>query len=129
MESTEASKLASALQAHRGWTALERFGADLNARPLGAQQLRLFLASTSTFFREIPAGILALALRVTDDWMDRDRFGAVRRGAHILLSAVDEYGLHDTAKGLEKSHHELFLDMVERWNIDPAELEDPAHIL
>jgi hypothetical protein len=69
----------------------------LRKKPLDGAGLRLFFASTAEFFREVPGGILALALRLTDDWMPHARFGAVEKGAQILYSAVDEFGLHQRA--------------------------------
>jgi hypothetical protein len=90
MNQTFARDLEYHIQAHPGWGALEQFGQRLGQSPLNKRQLRVFLASTAHFFREIPGGILALALRVTEDRMDADPFGAAGSAARILLSAVDE---------------------------------------
>ena len=122
-------ELEDRLAKHRGWRELERFGENLHDRPLERHQLRVFLASTCEFFREIPGGILALALRVTDDWMERDRFGAVARAGSVLYSAVDEYGLHDCARGIQKGHHTLFHDMAQQWGVTLDDLMNPALIL
>lgn len=122
-------ELEARLAKHWGWRELERFGENLLARPLERHLLRVFLASTCEFFREVPGGILALALRVTDDWMERDRFGAVTRAGSVLYSAVDEYGLHDCAKGIQKGHHTLFYDMAHQWGVPANDLINPAFIL
>jgi hypothetical protein len=121
--------LKSEITSHPGMKALEEFGANLASRPLRRDELRVFLATTAAFFREVPAGILALGLRVTDDWMPRDRFGAVSRGASVLYAAVDEFGLHAMDKGLLRSHHGLFLDMAQDWGVSEAELTNPRYVL
>jgi pyrroloquinoline quinone (PQQ) biosynthesis protein C len=122
-------KLEQHVRSDGAWAELERFGEGLKARPLDRQLLRVFLASTSEFFKEIPGGILALALRVTDDWMERDRFSAVAKAANVLYSAVDEYGLHETHKGVQKGHHELFRDMAHQWGVSTKDLLDPTYVL
>lgn len=124
-----ATTLQREIAAHDGWEKLEEFGRKLVERPMEREGLKIFLASTSTFFKEIPGGILALALRVTDDWMTRDRFNAVGMGARVLLSAVDEYGLHEPHKGYQKTHHELFVDMTHMWGLSTSDLLDPKYVI
>src|SRR5690348_3879916 len=97
----EADAASLRIESHPGMFALRRFGEQLRRRPLDAAGRRLFFASTAEFFREVPGGILALALRLTDDWMPHDRFGAVAKGAQILYSAVDEFGLHQLRRGVQ----------------------------
>jgi hypothetical protein len=108
--------------------ALKGFGEQLRKQSLDPMALRVFLASTAEFFREVPGGILALALRLTDDWMARDRFRAVEHGAQILYSAVDEFGLHALERGVQASHHAFFVDMAAAFGVTPAALEDPAFV-
>ncbi len=129
MTSNFSQDLNNAITQHWGWQALETFGANLQSRPLNPKELRTFLATTAAFFREIPGGILALGLRVTDDWMRWDRFGAVAKGAEILYSAVDEFGLHEMDKGIGASHHALFLEMTRNWGIADEELLRPEYLL
>ena len=121
--------LRAAIIAHWGMEALDTFGSNLVSRPFRPQELRVFLATTSAFFREIPGGILALGLRVMDDWMSRDRFGAVSKGARVLYSAVDEVGLHQMDNGIQATHHELFRNMARHWGISEADLVNPHSVL
>ena len=120
--------LKAEIHRHDGMNELELFGKHLSSRPLTKHELRIFLATTGAFFREIPGGILALGLRVTDDWITRDRFHAVSKGATVLYSAVDEFGLSDP-RGIGGSHHELFLSMTQHWGFGAEELTDPDCIL
>ncbi|WP_459858490.1 iron-containing redox enzyme family protein [Dongia sp. agr-C8] len=116
------------IESHPGMFALRRFGEQLRKRPLDAAGLQLFFASTGEFFREVPGGILALALRLTDDWMPQARFGAVEKGAQILYSAVDEFGLHQLRRGVQASHHAFFLDTAAAFGVTRAALDDPVGI-
>lgn len=124
----EADAVAARIESHPGMFALKGFGEQLRRQPLDPMALRVFLASTAEFFREVPGGILALALRLTDDWMGRDRFHAVERGAQILYSAVDEFGLHQLKRGVQASHHAFFVEMAAAFGVTQAELEDPAYV-
>jgi hypothetical protein len=124
----EADSVAFRIESHPGMFALRRFGEQLRKKPLDAVGLRLFFASTAEFFREVPGGILALALRVTDDWMPQERFGAVEKGAQILYSAVDEFGLHQLRRGVQASHHAFFLETAAAFGVTRAALDDPAAI-
>jgi hypothetical protein len=124
-----ATYLGDSIRQHHGWTALETFGRLLNEQALDDRTVKYFLASTACFFREIPSGILALALRVTDDRIDNDRFGAVNSAASILLAAVDEYGLGSNSTGNNKNHHQLFAAMAKRFGVTESELHNPDFIL
>src|SRR5689334_3822796 len=124
----EADAVALRIESHPGMFALRRFGEQLRKRPLDAAGLQLFFASTAEFFREVPGGILALALRVTDDWMPHARFGAVEKGAQILYSAVDEFGLHQLRRGVQASHHAFFLETAAAFGVTRSALDDPAAI-
>jgi hypothetical protein len=121
--------VAARIESHLGMFALKRFGGQLRKRPLDRDGRRVFFASTAEFFREVPGGILALALRLTDDWGLHDRFGAVEKGAQILYSAVDEFGLHQLERGVQASHHAFFLETAAAFGLDRMELEDQAHIV
>ena len=125
----EADAVALRIESHPGMFALRRFGEQLRKRPLDAAGLQLFFASTAEFFREVPGGILALALRVTDDWMPHERFGAVEKGAQILYSAVDEFGLHQLRRGVQASHHAFFLETAAAFGVTRSALDDPAAIM
>jgi hypothetical protein len=125
---SEADSVAWHIDAHHGMFALKRFGEQLRKRQLDAASLQTFFASTAEFFREVPGGILALALRVTDDWMPHERFGAVEKGAQILYSAVDEFGLHQLRRGVQASHHAFFLETAAAFGVTRSALDDPAAI-
>ncbi|MDQ7247731.1 iron-containing redox enzyme family protein [Dongia sedimenti] len=125
---SEAEAVAGRIDSHPGMFALKRFGEHLRKRPLDAASLQVFFASTAEFFREVPGGILALALRLTDDWMPHERFGAVEKGAQILYSAVDEFGLHQLRRGVQASHHAFFLETAAAFGVARSALEDPAAI-
>ena len=125
---TEADSVSRRIDAHHGMFALKRFGDQLRKKPLDAAAMQLFLASTAEFFREVPGGILALSLRLTDDWMPHERFLAVEKGAQILYSAVDEFGLHQLRRGVQASHHAFFLETAAAFGVTRAALDDPAAI-
>lgn len=125
----ELDSLAAEIAAHSGMAALRDFGIALRARPLDRAGLAILFASTGEFFKEIPSGILALGLRLCDEYRATDRFGAVRKAAEVLYSAVDEFGLHDLSGGIQDSHHQLFRISAEAWGLAEAELTDPANIL
>jgi hypothetical protein len=129
MDEAFAQQLDKHIRAHLGWRNLERFGEQLAAAPLDKVQREVFLASTGEFFREIPGGILALALRVTDDRMQHDRFGATQAGARILYAAVDEYGLGAGHGDFASTHHQLFVHMADRLGVTEAQLVDSASII
>lgn len=124
-----ATHLGGSIQQHQGWTSLEKFGQLLSEQTLNDKAVKYFLASTACFFREIPNGILALALRVTDDRIDADRFGAVSSAAPILLAAVDEYGLGSNSTGNNQNHHQLFAAMAKRFRVTETDLHNPDFIL
>jgi hypothetical protein len=123
------TNLSDSIRQHQGWTALETFGQLLSEQALDNRTVKYFLASTACFFREIPSGILALALRVTDDRIDNDRFGAVSSAASILLAAVDEYGLGSNSTKINNNHHQLFAAMAKRFGVTESELHNPDFIL
>lgn len=129
LRDAETDALSVRIESHPGMFALKRFGEQMRKRPLDPDARRVFFASTAEFFREVPGGILALALRLTDDWVPHDRFGAVEKGAQILYSAVDEFGLHQLQRGVQASHHAFFLETAAAFGLDRKELEDPAHIV
>jgi len=125
---SEADSVALRIDSHPGMFALKCFGEQLRKKPLDTAALQVFFASTAEFFREVPGGILALALRVTDDWMTHERFGAVEKGAQILYSAVDEFGLHQLRRGVQASHHAFFQETAAAFGVNRSGLEDPAAI-
>src|SRR3954469_2801637 len=125
---SEADSVALRIDAHPGMFALRCFGEQLRKKQLDTAALQVFFASTAEFFREVPGGILALALRLTDDWMPHERFAAVEKGAQILYSAVDEFGLHQLRRGVQASHHAFFLETAAGFGISRPALEAPEAV-
>jgi len=126
--SQTAEAVVQEIVAHSGMADLRRFGERLQVKPLDRGELAVVFASTAEFFREVPGGILALALRLTDDWMPLRRFEAVSEGAQILCSAVDEFGLHQLRRGVLQSHHQYFLNMIEGFGYRENDLLDAANL-
>lgn len=119
----------AAIQAHEAFAMLDYFGDLLAREPLSHQHQALFLATLRAFFREIPGGILSLALRVTDDWEARHEYEGTAKGAFILYADVDEYGLHDLDLGKLETHHQMFRRLAEHLGVHSRELGDPINIL
>jgi len=116
------------IRAHEAMAELASFGTTLLRTPLDADGLRTFFASMGAFFWDIPTGILALALRVSDDWAVRERYDATAMGAYILFADVDEFGLHAQHKGLLPTHHQLFRDLTGHLGITMEDLRDPRYV-
>lgn len=114
---------------HRGFSELEKFGLGLQSRPLTNDEVRVFFSSLSAFVGDIPGGILSLALRITDEYMPSDPLNATGKAAAILAAAVDEYGLHDTNNGIQRTHHQLFIDVIANWGLKPEDLTNEMYIV
>jgi len=108
---------------------LRDFGARLGSRPLRGGEMRTLLASEGVFVLEFPPGIVNLASRITDEWLEVDPFKATGRAARILFAAVDEYGLNDIEHRLLPSHHELYLDMAAHFGMTARDLVDSRYIV
>jgi hypothetical protein len=122
------NELQDELNNHIALKELREFGAQLFERPLDERGLRIFFATTRAFFQDIPAGILALALRVSDDWSKYDEYEATAKGAYILYADVDEFGLHEQANGLQPTHHQLFRDLTQYLGITQDHLHAQEYI-
>ena len=119
----------SEILSHPSMAVLTTFGNHLSSRPLSREELVIFFASVGRFVLEIPPGIIFLASRVTDEWLTRTPFDALRKGARILFAAVDECGLNEPERGLLPTHHQLYADMAAHWNITDQELTDNRNII
>lgn len=117
------------IQSHPAFAALEDFGRSLESRPLSPDQQRIFFGTLRAFFKEIPSGILALTLSVTDDWEAYEEYEGTRKGAYIMYANVDEYGLHEMHKGIQETHHQLFRDLVQHLGLTTKDLDDPQFVL
>lgn len=117
------------IMAHQAMGNLDAFGANLARQPMDSEQQKVFFASMRAFFKDIPTGILALALRVSDDWERFEPYEGTAKGAYILFADVDEYGLQDQHVGIQKTHHQLFRDLTEHLGISVEDLQNPKYIV
>ena len=60
---------------------------------------------------------------------ERDRLNATAEGALILFAAVDEYGLHEMQAGPQRTHHQLYIDVLRHFGITVEDMLDEANIL
>jgi pyrroloquinoline quinone (PQQ) biosynthesis protein C len=114
---------------HSAFNELRTFGEALSEKPLNATELKIFFSSLWAFFEAFPSGILALALRVTDDWATRDPWNATAKGAYVLFADVDEYGLQEVNRKIHRSHHEMFKEFTTGLGVSPEDLVNPEYIL
>lgn len=123
------SALDAAISQHNAINELEKFGEYLKQTALNHVELRVFFASLWAFFREVPTGILALSLRVSDDWMSKyDEWEGTSRAAPILYANVDEFGLQSDQK-LLPTHHHLFIELAHVLGVQRQDLLASANIL
>lgn len=123
------NEIASAIIRHGALRELERFGEILSAQPLSHEGLATFFGTLWAFFKDVPAGIVALAARVTDEWIKEDRWNGTAKAAHILYASVDEYGLHQHNKHMLPTHHQMFKALTTHLGLSDAELFNPHYIL
>lgn len=118
-----ASRLTRTIHEHEGWAVLEEYGRSLKRRAMPRDLLRFHHACQVATVNEVPPGILALALRVTDDWEKRDHFGSLGIAARTLLAGLHEYGLHAPETiGLAPTHFDLLRDALRSWGFDELEI-------
>ena len=122
-------KLEAAVFNHWGFEELNKFGVNFCSRPMSKDELKVFLSTLVAFVGDIPNGIVSLALRITDEWMNKDPLNATRIGAAVLFAAVDEYGLQDMEKGPQITHHQLFLEFSELCGVTSQDLYDTNNSL
>ncbi|WP_439815109.1 iron-containing redox enzyme family protein [Zavarzinia sp. CC-PAN008] len=127
--SAKVAALKDAVFQHDAVRILNAFGEKLRQQPLSKAQLWTLLASEAMFVLEVPPSILALASRVTDEWLEIDPFAATGRAARILFAAVDEYGLNEIEHKLLPSHHELYADMAAHFGMTRKDLVDPRYVV
>jgi hypothetical protein len=120
----ELDALEERIRGHAAMRELADFGQLLAARPLDPAGLKTFFATMGAFFRNIPTGIMALALRVCDEEIARDRYNATSVGAYLLFADVDEFGLQDLRSGLQPTHHQLFRELTHHLQVSDADMDD-----
>ncbi|UTH73658.1 iron-containing redox enzyme family protein [Chromobacterium sp. IIBBL 290-4] len=111
---------------HSAFQQLRSFGEKLKRQALDERELKVFFATLWGFFEAFPTGILALALRVTDDWSSRDPWEATAKGAYVLFADVDEFGLQEVNRKIHRSHHQMFMDFTEHLGVTRADMQNPA---
>lgn len=98
---------------------LEIFGNILHDRSLSQDELALFFATVWAFFKDVPAGIIALSANITDQ-LHKDRetvWEASKMAAYVLYASVDEYGLHQHHRQMLPTHHEMFKELTEHLGV------------
>jgi hypothetical protein len=123
------SEFRSEIENHGALIELATFGRNLASRPLTLEERKIYFATMWAFFKEIPTGILALALHVSDDWLTRDQWNGTAMGAHILFADVDEFGLQTIHKKFQPTHHHLFHDLVNFLGVEDGDFSDPRYVL
>lgn len=123
------NEVASAILRHAAFKELGRFGEVISARPLTHQDMALFFGTIWAFFKDVPAGIVALAARVTDEWIREDMWNGTAKAAHILYASVDEYGLHQHSKHMLPTHHQMFKQLTTHLGLPDAELFNSHNVL
>jgi hypothetical protein len=117
------------MSAHPATQALDKFGAHLKGNLLNEAYLKTFFGTLWAFFREVPTGILALSLKVSDDWMENyDEWEGTCRAAPILYANVDEFGLQSSER-LLPTHHQLFIKLMDTLGLNRGALLESKHIL
>lgn len=120
--------LESRITQHNAVNELHAFGYNLKSNVLKEEHLYVFFSTLWAFFREVPTGILSLALRISDDWMlNHDEWEGTGKAAPILYADVDEFGLQSDSK-LFPTHHHLFLKLIEALNLDKRRLLEHVNI-
>ena len=116
------TQLKTNIENHAGMYELKKFGRILRQKPLNFEELKIFMATLWAFYRETPNGILSLSLKVGDFWNNIDPWEATAKAAHLLYADVDEVGLYNLRKGMQKTHHQLFKISAKHFGISVNEL-------
>ena len=123
------AELEKKMSKHNAVAELNKFGDNLKNNVLSEEGLYSFFGTLWAFFREVPTGILALALRVSDDWMAKgNEWEATSKAAPILYANVDEFGLQSDQK-LLPTHHGLFIKLMDALNLNRKKLLQSVNIL
>lgn len=123
MKSGTVLRLEKMILEHEGWDVMEDYGRLLKSRVMPRNTLKKYFANQMVTAWDVPPGILALALRVSDDWMMRDPFASHGVAAKTLFAGIHEYGLHAPERlGLAKHHFLLLKEAHQSWGFDAEEL-------
>ena len=108
---------------------LKGFEHNLCREPLSLTKLKLFFSTLWAFYKETPTGILALSLRLADQWMDIDEWEATSIASYLFHADIHEFGLESMEVGANLTHHQLFLRTCSYFNITRNDLQNPQYIL
>ena len=117
------------IMAHSAMGELDRFGENMLRKPMDMEGQKYFFATTRAFFKDVPTGILALALRVNDDWEKYEPFEGTAKAAYVLFADVDEYGLQEQHIKFQPTHHQLFRSLTDHLGITVEDLINPQYAL
>lgn len=118
-----ADQLKEIVHQHEAMKELETtFGDCLKRAPLSRDQIKQFLACHIAGVRDVPTSILTLALRLSHECMKHDYFGGHAIAAKTLFAAAHEYGLHNTERGIAKTHFELYRDAIHSWGFSVKDI-------
>jgi hypothetical protein len=116
-------KLEEMILQHEGWEVMEDYGRLLKSRIIPREKLKIYFANQMLTAWDVPPGILALAVKVSDDWMNRDPFASHGVAAKTLFAGIHEYGLHAPERiGFAKHHFLLLKEAHQSWGFDAEEL-------
>jgi hypothetical protein len=116
-------KLEKMILEHDGWEVMEDYGRLLKSRIMSRDQLKVYFANQMLTAWDVPPGILALTVKISDDWMNRDAFASHGVAAKTLFAGIHEYGLHAPERlGIAKHHFLLLKEAHLSWGFDAEEL-------
>jgi hypothetical protein len=122
--------LKSKIETHPGMQALATFGETLKKQPISPEKMKWLFASLWAFYRETPSGIVSLSLRVNDFWSQRvNPWDAMEKAAYLLSASVDEFGLDKIHERFLPTHHQLFLQAAQFYQVSKEDLLAEKYLL
>lgn len=117
------------IQSHDGMLELKLFRKNFETNTLDERKLKIFMATLWAFFRETPSGILSLSLKAHDYWSNINQWEAMSKSAYTLSTAVDEFGLDNIRNTFSPTHHQLFKETAQYFNVSSDDLISETNIL
>lgn len=115
-------KFLAIIEHHDALVELKLFEKKLLDNPLNKQQLQCFFSTLWPFYRETPKGILSLSLRLCDKWMTKNEWEATANAAYVLNANCDEFGISNSARGFQLTHHQLFQQSVSHFGFSANDI-------
>lgn len=122
------SEVASSIVTHQAILELDKFGQLIQTQAMSKQELTTFFATMWAFFKDVPSGIVCLGAKITDELLDKYPWEASATAANVLFASVDEFGLQNQDR-LQKTHHQLFKELVSHFHIDEQNLYSEQYLL